>query len=260
VAKLIRCPSGHVYDSEAQASCPECARVASADADNGAALEADSGDGGKTGRPTSPFLIWGCAAVGLIAGIFFLLRPSPQAPVLSEDEQKANLAAEACATSSGADGQACDRAIASGKLAGVALTKLYLIRGFRRVTQKDTDGAFADFSEASKNSPDSSLALAGLGAIHVQRNDCDQGLELLNRSIEVDPNIIFAYVNRAVCLSKTGNLEGARGDYQKALSLNPDPATKKAVEGVLEAMASAEHQATPGSAPSSADPQQQSAP
>jgi uncharacterized membrane protein len=26
MAKMIRCPSGHVYDSEAHASCPECAR------------------------------------------------------------------------------------------------------------------------------------------------------------------------------------------------------------------------------------------
>ena len=140
------------------------------------------------------------------------------------------------------------------------LARLYLVRGFRRNAQRNSDGAFSDFGEAIKLEPNNPFALAGLGIIYAGKGDCTPALEKLDQSIRLDPNLLVAYVGRGGCLWKKGNLDGARADYQKALTLNPDPATRKSVESVLELMASEDPPATSSAAPAPADPKPAGAP
>lgn len=265
MAKLIRCPSGHVYDTEAHASCPECARTEEVAEESGAAPNTD-GDGGgsKRGIPAS-WLVGGGAALAVVAAGFSLLRPATPVP-----EQKtatvehaspasatppavaaADPDFQACIKTPTNDQQPCDRAIASGKFAGGVLAKLYLKRGFQRGAQQNADAALSDFGEALKFEPNNASALAGLGTMYVKKGDCTRGVAMLDQAIRLDTNIIMAYVGRASCLSRTGNLDGARADYRKALSLNPDPATRKSVELVLDLMASA----APASAAGASGPQ-----
>jgi len=260
MAKLIRCRSGHVYDKEAHPSCPECARTESLEAEGGAAPGSDGGDqgGSKPALPFNVFALGGAAAVVLIAVGAFLLWPSSTPAPGNKTEMQPSSAMldpasdpdfQACAKAVN-DQQPCDRAIASGKFNDVPLARLYLIRGFRRNAQHNAEAAFSDFSEAIKLEPNNAFALAGLGSVYAGKGDCTPALEKLDQSIRLDPSILVAYVGRGGCLWKKGDLDGARADYQKALSLNPDPATKKSVERVLELMASAAP-ANPGAAPSS---------
>ncbi len=281
MAKLIRCRSGHVFDSEAHVSCPECARTEAVEAEDGSAAQGGDGggDGGgaKRGVPASWLAAGGTAALALIAAGFFLSRPTP--PVSDDKPDVAHNAEprseipstgaasdpsgdpefQACAKAVNDQGP-CDRAIASGKFSGAGLAKLFLIRGFRRSAQQNVDGAFSDFGEAIKIEPNNAPALAGLGTIYVKKGDCSRGVETLDRSIRLDPNILVAYVARGGCLWDKGNRDGARADYQKALSLNPDPATRKSVEHVLDLIVS-EARTTADAAPASStqtDPPQMS--
>jgi len=274
MAKLIRCRSGHVFDSEAHAACPECARTEALEAENGGAPQGGDDGGGGGGGKRAVASTWlaagGAAAIVVIAAGFFLARPTP--PVLEQKSAapehtppaSATLPAvaaadpasdpdfRACAKGAPNDQTNCDRAIASGKFSGVPLARLYLIRGYRRNAQHNAEAAFSDFGEAIKLEPDNPHALAGLGTVYAGRGDCTPALEKLDRSIHLDPNILVAYVGRGACLWKKGDLSGARADYQKALSMNPDPATRTSVESVL-ALMEAEAPGAKASAPPAQD-------
>jgi hypothetical protein len=252
MAKLIRCRSGHVFDSEAHAACPECARTETLDAENGGAPQGsgDAAQGEGGGAPSLPVntLVLGGAVIALIVGGTFLLWPSSTQSPGNRTESRPSGAMldpasdpdfQACAKSAPNDQTNCDRAIASGKFGGVPLARLYLIRGYRRNTQQNVDGAFSDFGEAIKLEPNNAFGLAGLGSVYVRKGDCAHAIDVLDQAIKLDPNIVIAYVGRGGCLWNKGDPDGARADYQKALSLNPDPDTKKSVEVVLEMLSSA---------------------
>ena len=78
MAKMIRCPAGHVYDKEAHDSCPECARAAVRQADQ-AQVSPSKAEDQQDQRRSLP-LPWlaggGVAMVALIAATIFLLRPT----------------------------------------------------------------------------------------------------------------------------------------------------------------------------------------
>ncbi len=115
MAKMIRCPAGHVYDKAEHASCPQCARMDVQDADEAQAQE-QIGEPRESERPVAPEtvakekkeprhlppLVWiagggGAAALALIAGAAFLLRSSP--PTAPEPTKVAHFGAAAPASS-----------------------------------------------------------------------------------------------------------------------------------------------------------------
>jgi TIR domain/TPR repeat len=109
----------------------------------------------------------------------------------------------ACEKLPGNDGiAACDRAIASGKFSGRALSYLYSDRGFLRMQPGDLDGARADFDKAA----------------------------------EIDPSNFYAYWNRGAVYAANGDFGRARADFSKALALNPDTASKARIEEALNAI------------------------
>ncbi len=118
----------------------------------------------------------------------------------------------ACEKLPGKDGlAACDRAIASGKFSGRALSYLYSDRGFLRMQPGDLDAALADFDKAA----------------------------------EIDPTNFYAFWNRGAVFVAKGNYERARADFTAALALGPDTASKARIEEALNAINVSEPKAEP---------------
>lgn len=249
MAKLIRCPSGHVFDSEAHASCPECARTEVPEAEAGAAQDTDSGGGsGKTGRPINPLMVWGCAAVALIAAGFFMLRPTPSYTPTADPGTEAEF--KECMDA--VDRQACDRAIASGKFEAGALAQLYKKRGFLLLGQRDIDAALSDLNEVVKFAPNDALTLAGRAGAYVQKHDLEHAIQDLEQSIRIDPNIYYAYIARAGYFATKGDYTSAIADYRKALTYNLEPGSREAVEKAIRVLAAGQDEpaSTQAEAPS----------
>jgi tetratricopeptide (TPR) repeat protein len=139
----------------------------------------------------------------------------------------------------GGDGDACSRAIASGRFAGDVLASLHNKRGFILTGRRDLEGAFADFEASLKLLPDNALGLAGRGGVYLQRRDMGHAIKDVEQSISADPNIFISYVIRAGYFLSQRDVDRARADYEKALSLPIDPASRKAVEGALKVLGAA---------------------
>jgi hypothetical protein len=97
---------------------------------------------------------------------------------------------------------ACDRAIASGNFTGEELAGLYSERGNLRMQKGELDKALADLDESIRINPASFIAFWTRGAVYVAKND----------------------------------FERAREDFNRALALNPDDASKTKIKEVLNAV------------------------
>jgi tetratricopeptide (TPR) repeat protein len=118
----------------------------------------------------------------------------------------------ACEKLPGKDGiAACDRAIASGKFTGRALSYLYSDRGFLLMHKGAIDAALTD----------------------------------LNKAAEIDPTNFYAYWNRGAVYAVKGDDLSARANYAQALALNPDQASKARIEEALNAVGPSEANAAP---------------
>ena len=255
MAKLIRCPAGHIYDSEAHEACPECARTGVPKAAEDARpaqvsraarkAEEDSGKGDDTGKRGMP-LAWliggGAAAVLLIAGAVFLLRPSggpvqqadstnqtpasapgPSAQTSTADP-KSNPDYGACEkASSDSSIAACDRAIASGKFAGADLGALYRYRGYAKsqAGKPDSDAAIADYGEAVRLEPNSFVPFVLRGIAYAGKGEQELAIKDYDRAIELNPRADF-YNNRGNALRKTRAFDRAIADLDQAIKLEPN--------------------------------------
>lgn len=65
-------------------------------------------------------------------------------------------------------------------------------------------------------------ALHLLGVIATQSRNHLQAVELINRAIEINPNIAETYSNRGGALKELGRLDDALASYERALQLKPD--------------------------------------
>ena len=111
----------------------------------------------------------------------------------------------ACEKLSGDDGiAACDRAIASGKFAGRDLSYLYSDRGF---------------------------------LLHAERSDLEAALADLNKATRHRlPRNFYAFWNRGAVLRPRATIGRAQEDFNTALALNPDTASKAKIEEALNAV------------------------
>ena len=268
MAKMIRCPAGHVYDKEAHDACPECARAALRQADQ-AQISPSKAEDQQDQRRSLP-LPWlaggGVAMVALIAATIFLLRPteppavpppqptcagsgtsagsctplaSPKPPAPNSQahaDPKSDPDYQACDTSSGnAAITACAKAIASGKFTGSDLAALYDYRGAAEA-QSDPDHALQDYSKAIDLDPKLAVAFNDRGIAYLAKRENDRAKADFDQSIQLDPDDLNAYWNRGDLYRSTGDRESAAADYRKALSLSPSDADKREIEGSLSAL------------------------
>lgn len=157
-------------------------------------------------------------------------------------------------------GEACDRLIKSGKIAGLALADAYFGRGWMNQLLNQYDAAIADYSEVLKINPRSYPALNNRGWMYVNKNDLDKALQDLSQSIEINRTALnaVALANRAEVLRRQSKLTEALTDVTEALKLNDRMEWAVTVRNNVRAdFKRLEEQArkpAPSPAPSQADP------
>ncbi len=101
--------------------------------------------------------------------------------------------------------------------------KAYLDRAKSYMLLGEFDNAAADYRKASELNPKESLAYLGQATAIAKRYDFIGALNLLNQSINLEPNNADAYVLRSDVESSLGKYPQAIEDASKALSMTPSP-------------------------------------
>ncbi len=117
----------------------------------------------------------------------------------------------------------CTRAIESEsmKLSNRAAT--YTNRGVLRMRSSRFDAALSDYETAKRLSPGLGAVYLNEGAALILKGDFNTALTSLDQAISLNTNELHAaYYNRAIAKERTGDVEGAYYDYQKASELFPD--------------------------------------
>lgn len=84
-------------------------------------------------------------------------------------------------------------------------------------------GALKEFELALKDSPDNAYILADLGACYYNLGRIQEAMNYTEKAISIDPNIPYAYFNRALCLAAMGgDSQKELSDYTKAIELQPN--------------------------------------
>jgi tetratricopeptide (TPR) repeat protein len=274
MAKLIRCPAGHIYDSEAHASCPACARPGAASSEPAKAktVKVVSPTSGPRPSPSflpKPLMLIAGAGVAVLAVATLLLRPG--APSRNDAEQRQDPAFLACRDSLGDAAIAkCSAAIDSKAFGGAPLSTLYNNRGLAHLQKDELDAAVSDLSEAVRLDPGNATAFANLGRTYRHKGDLDQALanygkaiaidatnpitrfnraialedkgedaaalDDLNEAIKLDPKSVDGYWTRGDLLRKMGKRDAAVADYKQALALNPNDDARKSIQAELNAL------------------------
>jgi len=82
--------------------------------------------------------------------------------------------------------------------------------------------AYRDYINVVKQKTENPLAFGNLGAIYVRRNQFDSAIFYLNKSLQLDSNLVIAYANRAVAYSGLGKTVESIEDFKSYLKLKPN--------------------------------------
>lgn len=93
-------------------------------------------------------------------------------------------------------------------------------RGTAKEKMRDTAEAIADFQKALFYNPQHAIAKHNLGSISKGKNLENVDPKLLDEAIEDNPNMPFAYSQRAYTNMQSGDFAKALKDYDKAISLD----------------------------------------
>jgi tetratricopeptide (TPR) repeat protein len=233
MAKLIRCPAGHVYDKEAYEACPACARSgvrephATAVTEGKTTITEDKTDERKSARKESPKrsvpISWlagaGVVAILVIAAGFFLYhKPPSELPAAGSDQDF-----QTCKKDAGGEAAAaCDRAIASGKFGGGDLAGLYYVRGVEHAKKNEADAALADYSRAIELDPKLPRVFNDRGSLYGGKGEFDLAIKDFDRVIELDPSNAPAFNNRGLTYKNKGDYDRAIQDLDQAIRLAPN--------------------------------------
>jgi tetratricopeptide (TPR) repeat protein len=91
-------------------------------------------------------------------------------------------------------------------------------RGYVRHFAGNSDGALEDFDEAIRLDPNYSYALYWRGMIRFGAGDLDAALHDFSECVRVEPSVSF-YRERAMVLSRMGDVEASRKDMMSAVEL-----------------------------------------
>ena len=155
------------------------------------------------------------------------VRDAIQADVKRIDEEKTKTADHQLCMDSSADlkrrGEACDRVIQLGKLAGAELANAYFGRGWMRQNDNQLEPAIADYSEAIKHDPNGYWAYNNRGAIYLNKNDLPNALRDFSEAVRINQRYALALANRAEVLRRQGKLSEALADANKAIEIEQLP-------------------------------------
>ena len=84
--------------------------------------------------------------------------------------------------------------------------------------------AYAFWSDAAENQPDSSLVLLNLGGALEDLGRRAEAIPLYERAVQVQPNLFMSQFRLAEALAAVGRIDEAQPHYQEAVRLNPEMA------------------------------------
>ena len=152
------------------------------------------------------------------------VRTTIQADVKRIEEEKNSSADKQLCMGSSADvklrGEACDRLVKLGNLAGAELARAYFGRGRMRHNDNQVEPATADYSEAIKLNPNHDVAYNNRGVLYLRHNDLPNALRDFSEAIRIDPKDADFLANRADVLRRQGKLSEALADADKALEID----------------------------------------
>jgi tetratricopeptide (TPR) repeat protein len=99
----------------------------------------------------------------------------------------------------------------------------------------DYNRAIADFNEAIRLDPKSSLAFRNLGDAYTNMGDHDRAIAGYNEAIRLDPNDALALSARGVACANKGDYDRAIADFNRAIRLDPQSAHAFRNRGVVYA-------------------------
>lgn len=103
---------------------------------------------------------------------------------------------------------------------GIDKKEIYIKRGECYRRKGDFAQAIQDFSEALKENPNNSVALAYRGESFRMLKNFDQALSDLNQSIAILPTNLFALASRGEVYRQTSKFDLAISDFDRALELD----------------------------------------
>lgn len=109
----------------------------------------------------------------------------------------------------------------------------YYNRGTDRYTQKDYDGAIADYSKAIRLDPQYTDAYRERGLAREVKKNYAGAIIDLTRAIDLDPKNVNSYYNRGHVKMTMGDSHGAMVDYSKVIELDPGHAKAYYFRGVI---------------------------
>ena len=128
---------------------------------------------------------------------------------------------------SGDDGRAtqrisaCTRIIESGKLSRNDLAGAYNWRGEAYRILKQYELALADYARSIEINPQSVYPFANRAEVYRMQGKYDLVIADASQAIRVDPMLNASYAIRGMAYEKIGDTEHARADFNKALALPP---------------------------------------
>ena len=99
----------------------------------------------------------------------------------------------------------------------------------------DHDRAIADYNEAIRLDPNDALALSARGVAYANKGDYDRAIADFNRAIRLDPQSAHAFRNRGVVYATKGDNDRAIADFNRAIRLDPKSGLALRARGVAYA-------------------------
>ena len=113
---------------------------------------------------------------------------------------------------------ACNRAIESGRFAGLELAKLHTNRGVERKQKGDLDGALQDYDAALALNPSDFFAFNNRANVRRDKGDTAGAIADYTEAVRLEPAYAAALVNRGLVQERAGDLEAARASFNAALA------------------------------------------
>lgn len=114
---------------------------------------------------------------------------------------------------------ACTRIIELGKLSRKDLAGAYNWRGEAYRILKQYELALADYARSIEINPNSVYPFANRAEVYRMQDKTDLVIADATQAIRIDPALNASYAIRGMAYEKTGDLDRARADFNKALAL-----------------------------------------
>lgn len=85
------------------------------------------------------------------------------------------------------------------------------------------DKAIADYQVSMEDDPSSGYEYYAIGWCHQLQGDKDKALDYYNQGIDLDKTYSYLFVSRGELLKESGDLEGAKADFEKVLEIDDEP-------------------------------------